>query len=35
MLTKSVCIDLRYSPRVDEDLLLSLGTRPPIASLDV
>jgi hypothetical protein len=32
---KSVCIVLRYSPRVDEDLLLNLGRRPPIASLDV
>jgi hypothetical protein len=34
MLQKSVCIDLRYSPRVNDDLLPSLGTRPPIASLD-
>jgi hypothetical protein len=34
MLTKSVCINLRYSPRVNEDLLLGPSTRPRIANMN-
>lgn len=34
MLTKSVCINLRYSPRVNEDLMLGPGTRPPVANMN-